>query len=294
MSTHGGRCCSWSSSRRWGSETWLVTLDGAGSVGELSLTGVTLPDGAAGELAALRPAGPNRWTYDPTATVGRKPAAYTSSFKGVSRLHGREATCTAEAVVTRQPRGAAWIVRGYGARIDAGGSPYRESSGPLDFPERSKIEIGNGSGFGLGLEYLFMPRLGVELSALSGNLDAHYELDRAEGWGMTTRDLGFTPLSLGLNYHLTPERRVDVYLGAFVSQAHFDSVTFRALGDTRKVSFDSDTAAGIAAGADVPFTADSAWMLSLGLRYMPSDAASQGFKLEIDPLITFAGIGYRF
>jgi len=74
----------------------------------------------------------------------------------------------------------------------------------------------------------------------------------------------------------------------------YDSVTFRALGETTKVSFDSDTAIGITAGLDVPFTADSAWMLSFGLRYMQSDAESRGFKLEVDPLMTTLGIGYRF
>ena len=59
-------------------ETKTFTISADGSVGDVEITGITLHDGAAGDVGELVAAGPNRWTF--TTKVPRKAGDYTYGF----------------------------------------------------------------------------------------------------------------------------------------------------------------------------------------------------------------------
>jgi outer membrane protein W len=121
-------------------------------------------------------------------------------------------------------------------------------------------------------------------------------VDLDDLWETDKEDITMRLWSLGLNYHFTPDKRVDFFAGAFVGLAQFDSVTYNALGESWKLDFDDDTAYGLNVGIDFPFSVDSPWIFTAGLRYMWSDVSSKGDVHEIDlnPWALTAGIGYRF
>ncbi|MGB5814860.1 MAG: OmpW family outer membrane protein [Thermoanaerobaculia bacterium] len=101
-----------------------------------------------------------------------------------------------------------------------------------------------------------------------------------------------------MNYHFTPESRVDFYLGAFAGVFSYDSVTFRLPDIDRelKINFDDQFSYGLNAGLDIPFTADSPWIITVAVKYLISDLKEDGGPREIaiDPIIGSIGIGYKF
>jgi hypothetical protein len=175
----------------------------------------------------------------------------------------------------------------------------------------------SGWGFGINGEYLVLPALGIVAGLDWVNFDSSLMVDLDELWETDKEDVGMRLWSLGVNYHFTPDKRVDFFAGAFVGLAQFDSVTYNALGESWKLDFDlaqfdsvtynalgeswkldfdDDTAYGLNVGIDFPFSVDSPWIFTAGLRYMWSDVSSKGDVHEIDlnPFALTAGVGYRF
>ena len=54
-------------------ETHVISVDTSRSQGDFEMTGVTLPDGSAGDLAMMESAGDGKWSYDASGVVKRKP-----------------------------------------------------------------------------------------------------------------------------------------------------------------------------------------------------------------------------
>ena len=95
-------------------------------------------------------------------------------------------------------------------------------------------------------------------------------------------ELRYRQLTAGLNFHLTPNRRVDLFLGPLVGFVGYG-------GD-----FDDDLAWGVNLGVDVPLP--WRWYFTGGARYLKSsaEAPASGLDLEVDPIILSAGLSIRF
>jgi outer membrane protein W len=297
--------------------TRLITLDSGGSVGTVEITGVTLWDGSGGSVGDLLAAGPDRWTYAPV--VPKKRGDYVFEFSARASSDGATADCDPVSVTVPGKRGYArqteadtadvgpdnwWILRLYGARIDGDDAVFTSEFRPDGSNERNHLSVDSGQGVGLGLERLFSRRLGVELGVLLGSLDTRLMRDIDEAWETATESADFFPITLGLNFHLTPGSKVDLYLGPFVGLLQYDDVEYRVLGEHVVADIEDEFTAGAQIGIDVP--TGSRWAFSASVRYMDAQAEFQdaGFgggegsanelELSIDPLIFTAGVAFRF
>ena len=107
---------------------------------------------------------------------------------------------------------------------------------------------------------------------------------------MTNPDVGFDAISLGLNYHLTPDRLVDVFVGPFVSNVSYSDSAFNA----GEAGFGSEVGVGAKIGADWYFGWQSPWALSTSIHYLPMTAGDDGNEFDIDPLVGAIGLAFRF
>ncbi|MGH9464561.1 MAG: hypothetical protein ACRD0X_02875, partial [Thermoanaerobaculia bacterium] len=104
----------------------------------------------------------------------------------------------------RHGGGWRWTLRGLYAHVDTSGDHFRATSTlPSGEELRTSIGVGNGDGFGLGLEYRLTCLLGIDAIALSTDLDSTVMIDTPTEWLMTEDELGLDILGLGLNFHLT-------------------------------------------------------------------------------------------
>ncbi len=272
-------------------ETGAITVDASGSKGTVTIDEMTLPDGAAGDLGALSAGGSNLWTYTPS--LPRRAGDYTFRFAGQATLPDAAGPvdCDTSTTVTVESRAGEWILRGYGASISGDDDATTD-----DGFERAFMNVGKGTGIGLGLEYLFSSRWGIEGGLLFANLDSDIFIDRSDLWVNDSDEIGFLPIMLGLNYHLTPGAKADFYIGPFVALVQYDSPSFNLPVGSVRPDLDDDFGVGLNLGVDVPF-GDSRWGFNGGLRYLQTSADEDGGlgrSFDIDPLIFSAGLGFRF
>lgn len=213
----------------------------------------------------------------------------------VSNAHGT-ATCE-ETIVVGPGEYAQWTVRPYVARIDPDDDVFETGfTTPDGVREAERFGTEPGPGVGVLAERHFNERVGLLFGLLWGQLDSSYLLDLGEDWERDTDDLGILSLDLGLAFHLTPESRVDLFLGPLVSYVQFDDGNYTALGRSFGTDFDSDLALGAILGMDVPFKPDGPWGLFAGVRYLDLSAedGQSDFELGLDPLIFSLGLAYDF
>ncbi len=187
-------------------------------------------------------------------------------------------------------------LRAFGARFDSGDEARTITQISPTLQERTKTQVGNGFGAGASLEYLFSKCVGLEGGLLYGQLDSMYTLDLNELWGMEGDDLGFLAFTLGPNFHLTPNSRVDLYLGPFLALASLDDGDYSVLGQRRSLEFDDETTWGAQLGLDIPFQDGGPLGAHLGVRYIDLSLEDEvsGADFDIDPLIFTAGLSFRF
>lgn len=196
-----------------------------------------------------------------------------------------------------------WIVRVGALWVDT----------DLDFRQTedgSSVRLTGDAGLGFSLvgEYRVTDRLGVELGAQWSENDLELEYGGIAFCGsafcIVTVGDSVRPLTLsvGLDIHLTPGRRADLYVGPVLGYVLYSDPTFRAMGETLRVSMDDDFAWGGVVGLDVPL-GDEGWHLSGGVRYLEagSDVTARDEEgvagtasLDFDPVAVFVGFGYRF
>ncbi len=164
----------------------------------------------------------------------------------------------------------------------------------------STIAGGNSAiGVGVAAERRLSDRFGVELAAMFAKVP---DTDVTDTFGESLEvDEGpsIVPVSLSLNIHLTPKRKVDLYIAptvAFVTYGDFDLEV-----DDEDLEFetDNDLAWGASAGADIRLT--ERWSFNLAFSYLDTDmevtATGSGDSPTIvgfDPLIASAGVTLRF
>ena len=109
----------------------------------------------------------------------------------------------------------------------------------------------------------------------------------------------FRPFLVGLNYHLTPSSRADLYLGPLVSYVFYEDIMLQYGSEDALFEIDDDFAFGAALGLDLYVGAEGHWSLNASLRYLETSVGGvengeEPFELDYDPLILGFGFGYRF
>jgi outer membrane protein W len=156
-----------------------------------------------------------------------------------------------------------------------------------------------GVGAGVRAEYLFSNRFGVEIGVL-GTVNVDVSVGSPGGtFGSNVAVSSFTPITLGLNIHLTPDRPVDLYAGPLLALSNYGSIdvsTGTGAANT-SVSIDQDVGYGAILGLDVPL-GDHGWLVQANLRYIATEMKDSGgaisFSGEFNPVIFSVGLGYRF
>ncbi len=157
--------------------------------------------------------------------------------------------------------------------------------------------VDTGAGFGVRGEYQFSRRLGIDFGFLTAG-----GVDMSASWVATSSlDVSsFTPLIAGVNFHLTPDRWVDLYLGPQVALVEYSEVDFFATPGSAgtSVSIDRDLGFGAIVGLDVPLGENRHWAVQTSLRYlatsMEGSTAGNRVDVDFDPMIFSLGIGYRW
>ena len=192
----------------------------------------------------------------------------------------------------------AWLLRVTGVSVDSDAHAVEV----MGTGEGLSITTSSGFGVGFDLEYRVSNRLGVDFGVLSAAPSVGTSVD--VGWKSIniSADAGvtMTPITAGLNVHLTPDSRFDIYVGPLLAYVVYDSFTLSA-GPGLSESFSSENDVGFGAniGVDVGLDKQGRWTFNASLKYIdttleasPSDG-SPG-KTDFDPTIFGVGFGYRF
>lgn len=177
--------------------------------------------------------------------------------------------------------------RGYGMAIDTGADTFG-------------IDLDGGGGAGVRGEYRLGRRVGVEVGVFVGSsIDInlwYLDGDAATSVGFET----FVPITVGMDLHLTPDARVDLYLSPQLALVRYGDVevgVFPGYTGTR-VSVDSDVGLGASLGLDIPLGEMKRWSIQMTLRHidttMEGHSGSTRIEADFDPTIFSIGFGYRF
>jgi outer membrane protein W len=275
-------------------ETRQFGVDVNGSSDHRMVT-VTGPGGA----ETLSGNGPT-WTYDV-----KRSGKYTIDVTADDAIcPDNKATASTSVEVAPFGDTARWTFRVFGAYVRASEGTFHETlNGGTAAEERRKFDLAaHHGGFGAGFEYrplhvCDLSRWGIALDAINSQLDAHFMVDNPRGWGMDHDKVSITPVLLSLNYHFTPGKRADWFVGPSIGYAFLDSVSFNTLGTTFNEKFKDDFTYGINLGVDVPFGAEHNYAFTAGLRQLFLKAKASGasnFSLDVNPTIATAGIAFRF
>ena len=213
---------------------------------------------------------------------------------------GDTATCR----TTVEVLGPDWILRPFVAWVSPDDEEVTTESALAVFPPvRTFYNYDDGYGLGLSVERLFNERVGLEARGVYAILDDEFMIDVGELWEMTDDEADYWNLSLGLNFHLTPESRVDWYVGPFIGYAGIDGNRFNLLGQSVTRDADGDFIWGGQVGLDWPF-GDSPWGFHLGARYTDfsveiedeglGEADEELGEIGLDPVTIEVGLSYRF
>jgi hypothetical protein len=283
----------------------MISIDTSRTQGEFEMTGFTLPDGTAGDIAALQAAGDDKWTYDPSGSLKKKPADYTYTFMGKSTLYGSEATCDSAAIIRIEGPDFRWIARGYYVHVWPGSDTFHTEDPPgLDPPVFTQFWVDGGNGFGGEVEFMFNPNLGLVGGITFANMKTNLMYDRGDVWLNSDDRVDMRQFRIGGNYHFTPDRRADFWAGVSAIWVNYSSSTFNfseippEFGGPQdyQIKYDNELTWGVGIGLDFPFSVGSPWVITGGLHYIGADLEGDNniYALTVDPLQGFIGIGYRW
>lgn len=251
------------------------------------------------------------------ATVsGPFPADLTLSRPGTYTLAGSGSTAcgTSECTGASVEVPARWTLRGYPVFFLGSDSSSQVRSsivGPDDeLVETFAAEADDGFGIGFNAEYRPSDRIGVEFGLLTAEVDSDLRVDQVLIWGgqpmyeefaLAEEDLGVDILHVGVNFHLTPDKAVDFYVGPLIGLAKISgdySVRFLPQDDLtpdRTISRDSDEFfIGAQVGLDIPIGKEKRWAVHLGAMFVDVSTSGVGGDLDIGPVLGTVGLAYRF
>lgn len=167
-------------------------------------------------------------------------------------------------------------------------------------------------GLGISGEYQFSDRLGLELGIFRASPDVNL-VNTIKELDLTARasdGQAMTPVTLGLNIHLLPEDRLDLYISPFLAYVYYGDLEFFisetteingeqiVLEDSIRVDVANDLAYGATVGLDVPFSSKP-WAIATSLRYLATslditDPDGDRETLDFDSWIISLGLRYSF
>ena len=109
-------------------------------------------------------------------------------------------------------------------------------------------------------------------------------------WEMDDGGMDYLSFTVGPNFHLTPGRKVDFYVGPFVGYTTLGEVTEELPSADLKLDLGSEFVYGGLLGADIGLGARRVWAFHLGVRYEILEAKG----VDVDPLLFEAGVARRF
>jgi outer membrane protein W len=280
-------------------ETNIITVDASGSKGDFSMTALTMPDGSVGDIAGLESVGDQKWTYDPAASLKRKPGDYTYTFAGKTELHGTESTCDTAAIIRREGAEFSWIARGYFVKTWPGSSTMHvENPVGEDPPIFTQFWVDGGNGFGGEVEYMFRPNIGIFGGITFANMKTSLMFDQGDIWLTSTDRVDTRELFLGVNYHFLPGRRFEPFLGVYADWVNYSSSTFffQEVDRDYRIEYDNELTYGVNLGFDFPIKEGGPWIITGALRWTGTDLEGNNniYALPVDPLNGIIGIGYRW
>ena len=199
------------------------------------------------------------------------------------------------AAAATEPLDTGWRLRFYIAAVD-----MEHSSDQLG--STGDFAGDTGGGVGLNAEYRFSRRLGIDVGLFSGgsvDIGVHNFHPGDTGW-VTHDTLTFTPLTLGLDIHLTPDERVDFYACPLVAWTHYGRLSSYSgsRGVESEIDFSEDLSFGLRLGLGVPF-GQNRWSFQVNATYLDSGLegrGANGVRIDggYDSTIFGVGVGYRF
>lgn len=159
-------------------------------------------------------------------------------------------------------------------------------------------KIDSALGLGLGWEYRFNDRIGLDLNWFYGKHDVSLQ-------GRKFDSTKFMPVTVGANFHLTPDKQVDLFVGPVVGYVFYSDLQN---GNT-KVELDNDIVYGVNVGVEYPFKDKIAFFGSVkylkassdGTLKVPEEVPTRvnlvtvaNPEVDVDPLVLQVGVSFRY
>ena len=221
----------------------------------------------------------------------RSIARNIPTFGVLLLLASPAASTTLESRFQNQDPG--WSIRFYAASIDF------DNTGHSLHGSRPDYEIDIGFGIGVNAEYRLSRRLGLDLGVLGGAAaDVAWESLGGGDWVWTAYDtLTFTPLTAGLDIHLTPDSNVDLFICPMLAWIHYGGIVVHSASHwtgTTTIEFEEDLGVGVTLGLGAPFGARGRWFFVANLTHLESrldGIGAGGGRLAGDYGATIFGLG---
>ena len=165
----------------------------------------------------------------------------------------------------------------------------------------------NAWSLGLTVTYMFSKNWGLGLLGaypFSHDIEAKGGALGSGGLGLgKVADTKTLPPTLTLQYHPTlTDSTVQPYLGVGLNYTYFfdENVTDPTVKSLGTTDMDLDNSWGIALEAGMDIEIDKHWSFNTALWYIDIDTTAsfngpvQNIEVDIDPLVWFAGVGYKF
>lgn len=234
-------------------------------------------------------------THTISATVTDQCGGKATASQTVTVTECRTKDCKKRMRALRGPSGdTGWILRPFVGAINVADS---EALQWFDNDrDRRTFQFDSGEAFGVQAEYKFRPWFGVAFGGLQGEIELGLKWDLGDLWEMGEDDVEVFSLFAGPMFHLTPNSRVDLFVGPLVALTDYDDAEFNLFGQPMEKDFDGELGIGAQLGLDIPFKVDGAWGLHLGTIYLDSTAEGDpaGFELDVDPWLFNIGLSYTF
>jgi len=190
---------------------------------------------------------------------------------------------------------------GFGTLVDPSGNSVFESNGGLDDLD---VQFDSEQGFGAAVNIFWSRRFSTELAASIVEPDLQLRSQDPAAPLFATGSLEMIPITGVLQFHLSPDGKVDPYIGAGVAYVLFDQVNDSGdLGDIDVETIDFDDDAGLVLNAGLSIDITPRLAIYLDGKYVPvKSSATATFAtgpgtttdIDINPLIISAGLGFQF
>ncbi|HSN69136.1 MAG TPA: OmpW family outer membrane protein [Thermoanaerobaculia bacterium] len=180
---------------------------------------------------------------------------------------------------------------------------FIDPSGSTTFEDGEIAEFDSEQGFGLGLNVFWSNRVSTEFAAYAVEPDLNLRATDPEFPSGVIGSLEMMPITGTLQFHFSPDGRVDPYIGAGVAYVLFDSIEGESIEDIGFDSIDFDDDYGFLANAGVSIDITRSFALNLDAKYVPVSASARAVidgvetdpeDFDVNPLILSAGVSLQF